>query len=68
MKKKLKAMKQQLANKLEIAQSSYNVIQKTLNSIARLINQPSISDALKKSEDCTDDDWDDTTKKADFLK
>ena len=32
-------MKQQLANKLEIAQSSYNAIQKTLNSIAKLINQ-----------------------------
>jgi len=66
--KKVKAMKQKLSNKLEIAQSSYNVIQRTLNNIAKLINQPSISDALKKREDCTDDDWDDTTKKAGFLK
>jgi len=32
-------MKQQLANKLEIAQSSYSAIQKTLNSVAKLINQ-----------------------------
>jgi len=61
-------MKQQLANKLEIAQSSYNAIQKTLNNIARLINQPSISDALKPQQECTDDDWDDTAKKISFLK
>jgi len=32
-------MKQQLANKLEIAQSSYNAIQKTLTTIAKMINQ-----------------------------
>jgi hypothetical protein len=32
-------MKQELANKLEIAQSNYNVIQKTLNEISKMVNK-----------------------------
>jgi hypothetical protein len=32
-------MKQELANKLEIAQSNYNVIQKTLTEISKMVNK-----------------------------
>jgi len=36
--KKLKELKQLLANKLEIAQSSYSVIQRTLKEISQMVN------------------------------
>lgn len=36
----MKILKQQLANKLEIAQSSYNVVQKTLSQISSFIKNP----------------------------
>jgi cell division septum initiation protein DivIVA len=35
---KLKVLKQELANKIEIAQSSYVAIQKTLTEISKLVN------------------------------
>ena len=33
----LRAKKQELANKLEVAQTSYNVVQKTLTQISKLV-------------------------------
>jgi hypothetical protein len=49
-----------LANKLEIAQSSYNVVQKTLTEISKMVNQPGLPDPLK--QEVCDDDWDDKAK------
>lgn len=62
MEKKLKQLKQELANKLEIAQSSNNVIQKTLSEIRKLVHQPHLPDILKSASSFTEDDWDQSAK------
>ncbi len=62
MENKLKLLKQQLANKLEVAQSSYNVVQKTLVEISKLVNQPEMSASLKSPSSFTEDDWDESSK------
>ncbi len=62
MEKKLKNLKQQLANKLEVAQSSYNVVQKTLVQISKLVTQPNISNSIKSPSSFTEDDWDENSK------
>jgi hypothetical protein len=61
-------MKQELANKLEIARSSYTVIQKTLMEISKIV-QPS-STLLdpnqilmnNQNKQQTDDDWDESSR------
>ncbi len=58
----MKELKQQLANKLEIAQSSYNVIQKTLVEISKMVNQPTLAGIIKSPSDFTEDDWDEASK------
>jgi hypothetical protein len=60
--KKLRELKQSLANKLEIAQSSYNVIQKTLVEISKLVNKPNLPEILKSPSEYTEDDWDENSK------
>jgi hypothetical protein len=52
-------LKQQLANKLEIAQSSYNVVQKTLSQISSFIKDSS-TEQLNNKLKPTDDDWDES--------
>lgn len=65
MEKRLKQLKQELANKVEIAQTNYNVIQKTLSDISKLV-QPSAtfgSSLLSSTQkDCPEDDWDESSK------
>ena len=55
----MKVLKQQLANKLEIAQSSYNVVQKTLSQISSFIKD-SGTDQMSSKLKATDDDWDES--------
>lgn len=63
MENRLKLLKQQLANKLEIAQSSYNVVQKTLNEISKMVNGPNTSiPNFKSPENSNDDDWDESSR------
>jgi hypothetical protein len=62
MEKRLKQLKQELANKLEIAQSSYNVVQKTLSEISKLVNQPNLPNVIKSPSSFTEDDWDESSK------
>jgi hypothetical protein len=62
MEKKLKLLKQELANKLEVAQSSYNVVQKTLSEISKLVSQPNLSSAIRSPSSFTEDDWDESSK------
>jgi hypothetical protein len=56
-------LKQQLANKLEIAQSSYMAIQKTLTDISKMVNQPDLSEVMKNSSNsAAEDDWEESSK------
>jgi hypothetical protein len=50
-----------LANKLEIAQSSYNVVQKTLSQISSFIKEPALV-VPAESNPVTEDDWDNSGK------
>ena len=57
-------MKQELANKLEVARTSYNAIQKTLTEISKIVqpnnsNQDMMNSNIKSN---TDDDWDESSR------
>lgn len=56
----LKELKQKLANKLEIVQSSYNVVQKTLADISKMVNDNNFSGGLTNEKELSQskDDWD----------
>lgn len=64
--KHLKELKQKLSNKLEIVQSSYNAVQKTLADIAKMINDNNFSLNIKNNlvnsnngiNLSKDEDWD----------
>jgi hypothetical protein len=45
-----------------MAQSSYNVVQKTLAEISKLVNQPNLSSVIKSPSSFTEDDWDESSK------
>lgn len=62
MEKKIVNLKQSLANKLEVAQSSYSVVQKTLVEISKLVKQPELSTLMKSPSSFTEDDWDERSK------
>lgn len=57
-------MKQELANKLETAQTSYNAVQKTLTEIGKMLNQPSgeIGNIMHSPSGFIEDDWDESAK------
>jgi len=55
-------MKQKLANKIEQFQSSYNVIQKTISEISKLVKAPSFPSLVKSPSSFTEDDWDERAK------
>jgi hypothetical protein len=55
-------MKQQLANKLETFQSTYNVVQKTISEISKLVSLPSFPSNVKSPSSFTEDDWDESAK------
>ena len=59
---RLKKMKQKLANKLEIFQSSYNVVQKTIKEITSLLKNPSFPTMIKSPSSFTEDDWDESAR------
>lgn len=60
--KRLKNLKQQLANKLEVAQSSYNVVAKTLSEISKMVNNPESESNIQRPAQVTEDDWDEASK------
>jgi hypothetical protein len=62
MEKKIVDLKQSLANKLEVAQSSYSVVQKTLVEISKLVKQPELPNLMKSPTQFTEDDWDERSK------
>jgi hypothetical protein len=55
-------MKQQLSNKLESFQSSYNVVQKTISEISKLVTEPHFENNIKSPSEYTDDDWDESSQ------
>lgn len=55
-------MKQQLANKLETFQSTYNVVQKTISEISKLVSIPNFPTYVKSPSSFTEDDWDESAK------
>lgn len=56
-------MKQQLANKIEIAQSSYNVVLNTLNQMSKIYNQPRVDQNIQNNLPVvSEDDWDEGSK------
>jgi hypothetical protein len=55
-------MKQKLANKLEVFQSSYNVVQKTIKEITSLLKSPIFPTRIKSPSSFTEDDWDENSK------
>jgi hypothetical protein len=55
-------LKQNLANKLEIFQSSYNVVQKTIKEITSILKTPSFPTMIKSPSDFTNDDWDENSR------
>lgn len=55
-------MKQQLANKLETFQSTYNVVQKTISEITKLVSTPNFTGNIKSPSSFTEDDWDESAK------
>jgi hypothetical protein len=55
-------MKQKLSNKLEVFQSSYNVVQKTIKEITSLLKNPTFPTMIKSPSSFTDDDWDENSK------
>ncbi len=57
---KLKILKQELANKLEVAQTSYSAVQQTLSQISKIVNNPVIPSL--NSEIIREDDWDEHSK------
>ncbi len=59
---RVKVLKQQLANKLEVAQSSYSVVQKTLVEISKMVSQNNILPSIKSPSSFTEDDWDESSK------
>jgi len=59
---RLKLMKQQLANKLETFQSTYNVVQKTITEISKLVSIPNFPNYVKPPSSITEDDWDEGAK------
>lgn len=55
-------MKQQLANKLETFQSTYNVVQKTISEISKLVSLPNLPSYIKSPSSFSEDDWDESAK------
>ena len=55
-------MKQQLANKLESFQSSYNIVQKTISEISKLVSVPHFENNIKSPSQFTEDDWDESAQ------
>jgi hypothetical protein len=53
-------LKQELANKLEIAQTSYSAVQQTLSQISKIVNKPMT--APTNSLPSHEDDWDEHSK------
>jgi hypothetical protein len=53
-------LKQELANKLEIAQTSYSAVQQTLSQISKIVNIPSMPSPVNNLPE--EDDWDEHTK------
>jgi len=53
-------LKQELANKLEVAQTSYSAVQQTLSQISKIVNIPAIPVAVTASPH--EDDWDEHSK------
>jgi hypothetical protein len=53
-------LKQELANKLEIAQTSYSAVQQTLSQISKIVNSPNIQNTNIQA--VHDDDWDENAK------
>ena len=51
---------------MEIAQSSYNVVQKTLTQISSLIKPPEGVDINGAADSNCEDDWDDSIKNKSF--
>ncbi len=64
---KLKILKQQLSNKLVIAQNSYNMVQKALTQISSFIQQTSsqpkeTQNQIRFQQQINEDDWDEASK------
>jgi len=55
-------MKQQLSNKLESFQSSYNIVQKTISEISKLVTVPHFENNIKSPTEFTEDDWDESAQ------
>jgi len=53
-------LKQELANKLEIAQTSYSAVQQTLSQISRIVNVSNVQSTNIQA--VHDDDWDEHAK------